>query len=266
MGPLVFDVDDVPDEKIFDFISANLGVAGDLRSVSLLKKRLGQQDTIDFGGEGRIDATVSIEQGVLQPSTRLALRSPGFRVLLGSVSLGGNALVEDRVAVEDGVSVARFRLALEDLEVRKGEERVGYAPGQALQLTAATRGLKLSEWAKDVEMSLRIQPLTISNVAVFNEFIPQGAAVTLDRGAMMVEAEYDRKPAGGAGSIDFRGEGLVARAQNEVYSTDVRLNVRLAGGETGTNRFELAGTSLLLTNVMVPRGECRAPGRLAHSS
>ncbi|MCC7375952.1 MAG: hypothetical protein IT581_14945 [Verrucomicrobiales bacterium] len=252
MGPLVFDVDDVPDEKIFDFISAKLGLTGDLQSVSLLKERLGQQDTIDFGGEGRIDAVVSVERGVMQPSTKLTLKSPGFRVLLGSVSLGGNAWVEDRVEVEDGVSVARLRVELEDFEVKKGVERVGFAPGKALQLTAATRGLKLSEWAKDAEMSIRIRPLTVSNVAAFNEFIPKGAGVTLDRGAMTVEAEYERKPSGGLGRIEFRGEGLAARAQDEIYSTDVQLDVRLAGGDAVTNRFELAGTSLLLTNVGVP--------------
>lgn len=252
MGPLVFDVDDVPDERIFDFISANLGVQGELRSVALLKERMGRQSSIDFGGGGSIDAAVTIERGRLQPSTRWRLRSPELRVQLGSVRFGGNATVEDRVETEDGLPVARLRVTLEDFEVAKDEKRVGHAPGPALHLTAATRGLRLSEWSKDAEMSLRIHPLTISNVSVFNEFLPRDAVASLERGEIRVQAEYDRTEAGAKGWIELRGEGLAARARDEAYATDLVLNVDLKSEDPSVRRFDLSGTSLTLTNVEVP--------------
>ncbi|MBL9139974.1 MAG: hypothetical protein JNK85_29145 [Verrucomicrobiales bacterium] len=252
MGPLVFDVDDVPDEKIFDFISATLAMQGDLHSVALLKQRLGRQDTIDFGGGGRLDAWVAIERGNVQPSTRLQLRSPNLRVLLGSVRFGGNATVEDRVDLEGGVAVARLSVTLEDFEVFKGDKRVGFAPGPALHLTSANRGLKLSEWAKETELSLRIRPLTISNIAVFNEFLPRETVASLERGEIKVEAEYDRNEAGGEGRIGLRGEQLAARARGESYATDLALDIGLKSSDPAVHRFELSGTSLTLTNVEIP--------------
>lgn len=139
MGPLTFDIDDVPDDRIFEFISGDLRLAADLATVALLREQLGPRDGIQFAGEGRIEGDVRVVKGRLHAGTQLAIRSPKLQLTLGGYLFEGAATIEDRVASEGPDSVAKLAVNLRDLAIFRDGKPIGSAAGPLLRLTSDSR-------------------------------------------------------------------------------------------------------------------------------
>ncbi len=253
LGPLVFGVDDGPNGKIFDFITAHLDLNGDVGTLALLRKQLGTYNTIDFGGGGRIDARILVEKGILQDGTTLDIRSPQLRVSVGQYVFEGEAHVEDRVVTEGPETVTRLRLRLNDLKVKRRGVTIGAATGPALELSSTSYNLKAHRGFGDADISFQLQPFVAHDASWLNDVLPPRGDVTITGGALTIGADLHAAPGGSiSGRLDVSGNSVAAQIDGTSYEGTIGLAARLSSGEGGPKVLHLGGTELVLTNLFVP--------------
>jgi len=253
LGPLIFGVDDVPGNRILNFISAHLRVAGDLGTVAPLRERLGTHDGVQFSGEGRIEGDVRVAKGMLQTGTRLAFRSPHLQLGLGGTTFAGTATIEDQVNSSGPEPAAELTIQLQDLVISRDGRRIGYAEGPLLSLKSTSRSLSVTNGFADTDLALRLGPLTLSDASWLTEFIPTNSGVALTGGAIRLEADL-RAVAGGPiqGNLDLAGDAVSTRILGEAYEASLHLAVQLANGNSGPRVLHLGGTTLTITNLFLP--------------
>ncbi len=253
LGPLTFDVDDVPGNRLFEFISAELRLAGDLGTVAMLGGRFGTHAGIGFTGEGRIDADLRVAQGVFQPGTRLTLQSPKLQVAFGGTTFEGSATVEDRVVAQDAGQLAELTVQFRDLVVARDGNRIGSAEGPLFRLTSTSRNLGVASRFEDAEFALRLDPITLTNATWLGEFIPAGSGIALTGGAIRLDADLHARAGGPIqGDLHLAGDAVAVRLRDEDYEGSLRLGIRLVDGAGGPRVLHLRDTELTLTNLFVP--------------
>jgi hypothetical protein len=253
LGPLTFGVDDVPDNRILEFISGHLRVGADLGSVSPLRDRLGTHEGIQFTGEGRMDGEVRLARGVLQEGTRLAIHSPHLQLSFGGTSFTGSATVEDQVLTEGPQPVAQLAVQLRDLVISRDGRRIGYAEGPLLNLKSTSRNLSVTNGFKDTDLALRIEPLILPDASWLTEFIPVSSGIALTGGAIRLDADLRASARGPIhGNLTLAGDAVSTTVHGEAYEASLHLAVQLAQGTGGPRVLHLENTSLRITNLFVP--------------
>lgn len=253
LGPLTFGVDDVPDTRLFDFLSADLRVAGELETIALLREQLGSHDSIDFSGQGRVEGDVRVAKGILQPGTRLAIDSPKLRVTLGGFVFEGAATVEDHVALEEPQPLTRLAVHLRDLTIFRNGQPIGAVDGPVLNLTSTSKNRKLTSGFQDADLTLRLEPFVLPNASWLSEFLPAGSGVAILGGAITLGADLRASPRGPIhGRLDLSGDTVATRIHGSPYQGTVHLAIQLADGSGGPRVLHLERTKLTLTNLVVP--------------
>lgn len=253
LGPLTFGVDDEPGDRIWEFISARLGLHGELHSLDLLGERFGAQRVVEFGGGGRIDAELHVAAGAWQPGNRLEVRSPALRVKLGGHVFTGEAVVADAVTAEGGTNVARLRVSLGNVQARRGEQLISALPGPEIVLESEARELRLRRRFEDATLRFDLAPVSVPDAAFLNEFLPPGTGLNLTGGRLTVRANFASDATRrGAGRLELSGDGLTALADGQPYELSLHLDAPFTVPDVRGDRLHTFGTTLTITNVVVP--------------
>lgn len=253
LGPLTFGVDDVPGDRIWEFIRADLGLQGELGGLSLLGERFGARRAVEFGGGGRLDAELRVAAGAWQPGSRLEVRSPALRVRLGGHAFTGDALVEDRVIAEGGTNVARMRVRLGGVQAKRGEQLVSTVPGPEIVIESEARELRLRRRFEDATLRFRLAPVTVPDASYLNEFLPPGSGLEFTGGRLTMRAEFDADATRrGTGRLELEGDDLAARVDGHPHALDLRLAAPFEVPDLRSNVVRSFGAALLITNVIVP--------------
>ncbi|MFN0068371.1 MAG: hypothetical protein ACKVYV_12120 [Limisphaerales bacterium] len=253
LGPLTFGVDDVPGDRLWDFIGARLELRGELGALTDMGERLGAQRAVEFGGGGRIDADLRVADGAWEPGSRLEILSPALRVTLGGHAFTGDARVQDMVAAEDGTNVSRLRITLDRVQARRGDHLVSEPPGPTIVLESEARELRLSRRFADATLRFDLAPLTVPDASYLNEFLPPNSGLKFTGGRLTAQANFASDVLRrGAGRIELSGDGLAALVGGQPHALDLRLEAPFTLPKLGSGVLRTFGTTLILTNVAVP--------------
>ncbi len=260
LGPLTFGVDDEPPERLYEHITVEAEIRGSFDSLDALRNRVGHALRTEFGGAGRVEAQCRVRRGVLQSGTRMRIDSPNLALGIAGITFRGVAAVEDSIVDdEDGTGRARLRLHLDDLVVVQAGDVIATAPGRVLELESTTPHLTLHRPFDNAEVMLRLSPITVTQAAFLNHWIPQGAGVRLVSGHLQAKAEVRAGGKGpGSGSLTLEGQGLAAEVRGQRCQTDLLLEVPMQLGDLGDRRGRIDGALLTLTNVVVAGARTRA--------
>lgn len=253
LGPLTFGVDDVPGDRIWEFIGARLALRGELGSLHGLGERFGVERAVEFGGDGRIDADLRVTAGAWDAGSRLEIRSPALRLELGGHAFTGEAVVQDHVADANGVRASRLRIALANVQAKRGGQLISAAPGPEIVLESEARELRLRRRFEDATLRFRLAPFVVPDASYLNEFLPPGAGVRLIGGRLRLRAEFASDATRrGAGSMELAGDGLAAEVNGQPHELSLALTAPFEMPDIRSNMVRSFGASLVLTNVHVP--------------
>lgn len=256
LGPVVFD--DVPDDALYGFISANLKGAGEIRDVALLRPSLNDRSGIRLGGIGRFQTEVLVRQGLYSPGSRVSVESDRMSLNIHDLVWEGKARLEESIGTEDQQPTARLRCNLENLSFRKGTNASHSLVGTEIAIESDARDLRMISAFADATLGVHISPMTVPDPSALNEFIPAAMATSFRSGTIVAMAELDRDSSQKLrGTIALDCRGLGARSGGQDYQVDLRLSTQFRSDASRSNRFELMETSLDCTNLWVsglPRG------------
>lgn len=253
LGPLTFGVDDVPGDRIWEFISARLALRGELGSLHGLGERFGVERAVELGGDGRMDADLRVTAGAWDAGSRLEIRSPALHVELGGHAFTGGAVVQDGVTEENGVRTSRLRIALADVQAKRGGQLISEVPGPEIVLESEARELRLRRRFEDATLRFRLAPVVVPDASYLNEFLPPGTGVRLTGGRLRLRADFASDATRrGAGSMELTGDGLAAEVDGQPHELSLALTAPFEVPDIRSNLIRSFGASLVLTNVQVP--------------
>ncbi|HMO64333.1 MAG TPA: hypothetical protein PKE47_03755 [Verrucomicrobiota bacterium] len=253
LGPLTFGVDDVPGDRIWEFIQVRAGLRGELGSLEILGDRFGRERAVEFGGGGRIDADLQVAAGEVQAGSRLEIRSPALRGELGRPAFTGDAQVRDEVTADGGTNLARLRVSLANVQARRGGELISEAPGPEIVLESVARELRLGGRFEDATLRFSLAPAVVPDASFLNEFLPPGAGLRLTGGRLRLQADFASDAARrGAGRIELSGEGLAAEVDGQPHALSLALAAPFEVPDIRGDIIRSFGTSLVITNIQVP--------------
>lgn len=211
-------------------------------------------------GTGRLDTTLHVDRGVLQPESRLTVDGGSVAVSYLGWRGEGDGALEGEVLQTGETQLA---VILDEIDV--GLDRVA-------ESLVTSRGARLLATADRFDLSVRTPALKVvadlpdaqvKELAKLQPFLPAHAKVELLGGSGSLTAHGELTTLGSEqatsglnaqakGWLKIRGDAIDVKIQGHAFVTDLVLDLEVPRGDLGLRRLDLNGSRLQLRNVQAP--------------
>ena len=223
-----------------------------MSSLEWITALIGPGHQVDLAGSGDLRSTIHIVDGVAEPPSQLAVTSDDLAVsVLDYISRGSG---EVSLVVEQGQPQPLWSLAvaLRDADMKRQSDEVSHIEDVQLELAAritATEDEKKPLQA--AELDFRIKSARVSDMAVFNSYLPQDGSIAFVGGTADITTDIRLRPQDAGGWLKLNSTGAKVIVADQSVSGDMLLDVRLAAGTPKEMVFDISGSSLRLDGVQV---------------
>ena len=231
---------------------AQLQLSASMSSLEWIAALIGPGQQVDLAGSGNLRGTIHIEEGKAAPPSQLAVISDDLAVsVLDYISRGSG---EVSLVVDQGhpQPIWSLSVALHDADLRRQSDEVSHIEDVQLELAAQMTTTDVD--AKPVqatELDFRITSARVSDMAVFNSYLPQDGSVAFAGGTADLAADITLRQRDADGWLKLDSTGVKARVADQSVSGDLLLDVQLAAGIPKEMAFDISGSRLRLDNVRV---------------
>lgn len=202
---------------------------------------------------GASEATLELRltDGDIAQGSRLHIVPSDLAVGMLDYVAEGNG--EAMLTVEQGGRTPALRLdaTLDDARLRRSLETESMIEQVALSLSAHASDV-ISDGRDAVEsMHLRIPSARVTDMRVYNQYLPAGAPLSLQGGQADLVADVRLDRGSASGFVTLESEGLQARLDEQDVAGRLRLDVRIRDGDATEMVFDIAGSRLLLDRFRV---------------
>ncbi|WP_111412673.1 hypothetical protein [Billgrantia lactosivorans] len=249
-----------PGAEAARFVSGTLTLAGRSDAYDVFNPYLADLGWLEIGGRGDLAADLAIENGEVQPGSRLRLDSPRLSVRLDErrwLDAGTRYRIDGSGAVEVEVSRhARLDLALDDIAMFGAEPDASTRAllvGEGFRLTLATDALRLHAPPDELQgAELRWRNAEAHDIALFDRYLPPPVPLTLESGSARLQGglAYDAERL--SGGFDLGGDRIALRLGERPLTGRLDLHLPIAELDVTGGSVDLSGTRFDL--------EAAAPG------
>jgi hypothetical protein len=205
-------------------------------------------------GSAQLEGTARLESGLPAPGTDITLHSDGL--LFNFLDYASRGRGKIHMAVEEGGENADWRIALdlEDADLRRRADRATFIEDVEINVEARIEDVDFDAQDPDYELAFRMPAGRVTDMAIFNRYLPPDAPIALIGGGATLASELTLRPddADGWVRLDARRVDLVIDGQ-EVQG-DLQADIAVSGGQPADMMFDIAGSRLRLDGVSV-RGQ-----------
>lgn len=257
LGPLVFA--ESRGDALFDRLDAYLEIQGETLDLESLTGRVDPSRSIRLNGTGIVNASVHVLNGMYWPGSILEIQSPQLILTTGDYSWRGPARLIDRIELdEQGRARARLELEETEFELWYQDQAIVGARGPKFALQSTAHDLRLVRRFADADLHLQVSPMVIPDASVLNRQLPKPMSKFFKSGNVTATLQLERGMGRAIhGTLHLAGDDLTVYANSAERRVDARLQVRFAADSDLRGRFDLAGTSLELTDLSVPKFSTR---------
>jgi hypothetical protein len=227
----------------------------ELSSLAWIRAFLGAQYNSDFHGSSTVDGTIELISGLPAAGTDVSIQSSELVVnILDYVSRG---VGEITLQVVEGGSAPDWRLALDlsGAELRRRGDEKAYIYDVELQLDMLVEDVDFQrEDKKNFEMAFAIDSARVTDMSVFNHYLPPGSPMAFGAGEAQLGANIELKQDDADGWVRLDSQDLELLADGQSLQADLLAEITLVDGAPGEMMFDITGSRVVLDNVRV-RGE-----------
>jgi hypothetical protein len=224
------------------------GKISDLRWLNLLLKN---PYNMAIDGAGEISADLNIVSGWPAPGTLLKVDPQELTVnVLDYVATGGGLVT---LEVEKGGQHPDLNLNVEvdDALFRRRGEKKAFIENVAIELQVLGRGMSYDGPGGDVELNLRIPSATVTDMSVYNRYLPRQSPFAFTGGKADLTADINLKPKSAGGFVKLKTTGMQSRIDEQHISGELTADIKLGGGVPQNMDFDISGSSLVLDGVRI---------------
>lgn len=202
-------------------------------------------------GSGEASADIRVESGWLAKGSEVQIKPNDLRVDVLDYTAQGDGNIG--LQIEEGGEVVDMRLDVDvdQGSLRRRNEDVAVIEDVSLKLQAHASNVTVDGQGKTRELRLQIPSARLTDVTVYNDYLPADAPVEFLAGEGVLTADMQLQPQRAGGFLKFETEKLRARIDQQEVMGDVLLDIKLVGGVPREMDFDISGSSLLLTNLHV---------------
>lgn len=207
-------------------------------------------DTAEISGE------IRLVEGALQPGTKVEFRQDDYAARAFEFHVTGDVLGSFEVSSDEHGSKAEGRVNLRQFGIRRSAAEQPDIVGDGLVVVATTRDLQLSELASlEASAKLDLGQARVPDLATLSGLMPPSAGVALVGGSGRAEGAFDLElPAlAGRGAIQIALDDVQVRYGELDLHGRMQIDLALATASLPEGRFDLAGTSIALTEFQSPQ-------------
>lgn len=238
---------------MLDSDSEQLKLRGMFSDLSWLNVLLKNRFNLNIKGAGDITADVVIASGWPAPGTDLRIKPKQLVVeVLDYVATGGGGghltLAVDKGGENPDI-VLDVKLANASFK-RKNDERA-FVEDTEILLRAVGRNMSYDKPTKDIDLHLQIPSAEVTDMSVYNSYLPAGAPLQILGGRAELRADVLLKPESAGGFVKLVTSGMHGIIDKQEIEAELDADIKLAGGIPEHMEFDIAGSSLHIKNVKV---------------
>ena len=207
-------------------------------------------DTAEISGE------IRLVEGALQPGTKVEFRQDDYAARAFEFHVTGDVRGSFEVSSDEHGNKAEGRVNLRQFGIRRSAAEKPDIVGDGLVVVATTRDLQLSELASlEAEAKLDLGQALVPDLSRLSELMPPSAGVALVGGSGRAGGGFDLElPAlAGRGAIQIALDDVQVRYGELDLHGRMQIDLTLATAALPAGRFDLAGTSIALTEFRSPQ-------------
>jgi hypothetical protein len=235
--------------QILEGASGRFAIAGNIHGKASVPIEL--VPGLPISGTGRLDTTLRLKDGTLQPDSSYAFTSDDLRVALLGLTAIGSAKIAGTTRAGDSGPRTEVTIDLDSFEFLNPEDAAVGIQGSGLAVRAAWDGQSLAHWKPATSVEVELPPVEIRDMGVVGGLLPVnlGFAVTSGTGTMSARLAVDADRQA-SGQLDLTSQQLRLEARDVPIRADLGVHATLTRGDLQARRFEIAEATVTVDNAM----------------
>lgn len=232
--------------------SASIDFSARASSLAWINVLLGGQFNTNISGSGEVDGVIELESALPISGTQVQVRSKDLTLeILDYVSAGAGSISLE-VAEGDTNPDWSFEVDLADADFRRSHEELAVIQDVTMAVSAVIKDVDFqNKEDRDVSLGFAIASAHVTDMSVFNAYLPPDAPVQLTGGTAALSADIQLLREDARGWVKLESQGVQAQANSQALEADLQLDVLLAGGVPRNMQFDITGSRMRLSNVRV---------------
>jgi len=233
------------------FVTARAELAGRMAEPIFLNDFLANAPWLQVQGEeGRIDANLVIDHGVVRAGSRVDFRSEWLAAKVLDNMATGRGVIEARVSGEGPDVVTEVIVAFEEMEITRDEDDEPHLRGSGLRISSRASEIQLDGDPPQPEVRVDLIDAEAQDLSLYNDYLPASADVAFTAGGRCrVDAFLEVIDGRGRAGLTLSGDSVSASVRQVPLEGDLELDIGLVNGRIPEMTFDIAETRLSLDNV-----------------
>jgi len=252
----------------FLIVDADVNInANDLSFIDLFTQKF---KDMSINGTGLVDGRLRMEGGKVLQRTDLSIDAGDLDVNLFSHQITGDGKIEIDVKSDPGDELD-LDVTFNNMVILQYGATIPLLTGEGLMLNAtATNQLRVkgdteptrptdinnkmkleNNKKKKVRLELIIPTARVSDMSVFNHYLPPDSPVLFTRGTAELTADVMLKHNDAEGFIRLKASKMEALVDKQLIRNDFSADISLVDGKLGERFFDISGSEFRLDNVKV---------------
>jgi len=226
-------------------LAGTLRLDGRLDRLGFLNAFLPDEHGLAVQGGGRLTLDLGLANGEVMPDSQLRVNSDRLAVrFLHYEAFGDGSLV-----LETADPGAQLTLSLPRFGLRRQEGSDSLIEGRLLEIHSRARRLDPSEGLTSLSTRIDMPDVAIADLAVFNDYLPKDAGIAFLSGQANMATQLRLEGLGVEGSLALNAPNARLAFDEQILEGTLALEARLSDGDLDTMRFDVAGSTLSLSDV-----------------
>jgi len=239
--------------KSLGFMKVDAELDTKVENLEFLNFYLRKLQGMNLDGAGKLSGIVHYDQGILLSPTSLVVVADELQLTLRSYAANGSG--DATIEVDDGEPEKLglgIRFATIDV-VHEGDD-ISHFSGEDLLLTMAGSS-RLLPWqdrrSGAHHASVRIPRVKIPDLRVYQRYIPDKAALSLNGGQGELEGQATLTSTSLEAGLDLRSRAADISFGDYQFMTNLDLGVNIDMPSFGSGKLDISGTKIQLTNAQL---------------
>ena len=253
-GDLLRLLGEMKGKQLLSSLYGSIGFESYISSLDWIGVLLKNDYDLGIDGSGEISGVINIDEALPVPGTDIDVISKNLLVDVLDYRSAGAGRVSLQIEDGDLDPDWLFEVQLQDASLMRRAESQASINDVNLTVTAKVEDVVKGSSERDTSLSFKISSARVSDLTIFNRYLPPGGPLQLSGGTASLAADIVMHREDAKGWLTLDSDNLEIRIDDQSVRADLGLNVLLSGGVPADMQFDISGSELMLDNVSV-KGE-----------
>jgi len=246
---------DVPMKELLGGADGDFDFRGAVSDLAWLGVFFGDRYRTRVGGAAVLEGAARLDDGMPAPGTSAKVRSEAM--IFNFLDYASRGRGEIRLAVADGGDHDDWQIELEldDADLRRRGDGASFVEDVRIEAAARIEDVDFDGEAADFELAFDMPSARVTDVAVFNRYLPPDGPLALTGGAARLASQLTLLPDDARGWVRLDASAVDLAIDGQDVRGDLRAEIAVNGGRPAEMVFDLGGSKLRLENVGVSGAE-----------